>query len=148
MKTKTLSKIIIGSSVLGILNGSYLTYLFVKLTYFSASAGQSFCDINKHISCSNVVTSKYAQLFGLPICVYAVAVYIAIMILAIISLKKSNAKNFFYVISILSGMGIIINSLYTYNEFYFIGAICTLCTICLLFITVNFVTSIVGYSKS
>jgi uncharacterized membrane protein len=147
MKTKTLSKIILGSSILGVLNGGYLTYLFIKLTYFTG-AGASFCDFNNRFTCSNVVTSKYAQLFGLPVCTYAVVVYLIMVLLAIRTMKTKNPKNSFYAISVLAGMGMMMNVIYTYNEYAFLSAVCTLCLGCLVLITVNLAASIKGYSKS
>jgi uncharacterized membrane protein len=148
MQTRTLSKIILGSSILGVLNGGYLTYLFIKLTYF-AGEGASFCDFNNRFTCSSIVTSKYAQFFGLPICTYAMVVYLIMVVLALNTLKKKkNPKNSFYAISVLSGMGMMMNIIYTHNEYVFLNAVCTLCLVCLGLIIINLIASIKGYAKS
>lgn len=147
MNTKTHSKILIISSLLGLLNGSYLTWLFINLTYFSPQT-QSFCDINSQITCSSIVTSKYAQLFGLPICTIAAGVYLIMIILAILSHRSSTPKNYFFTIALLSSAGAMMNIIYTHNEWLFLKSICALCLFCLVFILTNLVTSILGYLKA
>ena len=147
MKAKTYAKIIIGSSILGVANAAYLTYIFVQRTFF-ASTASSFCDVSNRLACSSVVTSKYAQLLGIPICTWALVVYGALIVLAILALKAKKPRNLFYAISIISGMGVILNSVYLNNEWQFLGVFCLLCGICLIFILTNLVSSILGYSKS
>jgi uncharacterized membrane protein len=141
------AKIIIASSSLGFLNALYLTYLFFMKTYYGDKSA-SVCDINQTLSCSSVITSPFGKLFGLPICTIAMFVYPAILILAVFALKKAKSRNYYYAISILSAMGLMMNVIYLYNEYTFVGAICVLCTTCLVMILTNLVASIVGYSKA
>ena len=147
MNTKTYSKILLISSILGLLNGSYLTWLFINLTYFSPQT-QSFCDINSQISCSSIVTSRYAQFFGLPICTVAGSVYLIMIILAILSHRSEKPKNYFFAIALLSSAGTMMNIIYTHNEWLFLKSICALCLLCLVFIITNLVTAILGYLKA
>jgi hypothetical protein len=84
------AKSIMVFSLLGALNGGYLTYVFWKNTF--GSGGSSFCDINSLFSCSSVVTSPYAQFFGAPVCSWAIAVYLIMVLLAYKALKKTAAK--------------------------------------------------------
>lgn len=144
---KTSAKIIIGCSVLGFLNALYLTVLFIEKT-FLGSTGPSVCDINATWSCSDVITSPFSKFLGVPICTVALFIYPAIVILAILALKKKKAKNYFYAISILSAMGMMMNVIYLNNEYAFLNAICLFCTFCLVLIITNLVASIVGYAKA
>ncbi len=143
---KTISKIIIFISVLAILNATYLSYFFIEKKFFPDK--QSFCDINSTLSCSEVITSPYAQIFGLPICVFALIVYPILIYFAYQTLKKDNIKDYFYIISIVSAMWLIMNLVYIYNEFAFIKAFCLLCILCSFFITANFILSIFWYKNS
>lgn len=144
---KAAAKTIFILSVLGVINASYLTYLFIQESYLG-STGTSFCDINSTVSCSNVILSPYAQLFGVPICTIALFVYPALIVLSLLALKKKNPQPYFFSIGILSAMGTMMNFIYVYNEFVFIGAFCLLCIICGVFILTNLILSIVGYAKA
>jgi len=140
------AKSIMVFSLLGALNGGYLTYVFWKNTF--GSGGSSFCDINSLFSCSSVVTSPYAQFFGAPVCSWAIAVYLIMVLLAYKALKKTAAKGYFYAISVLSGMGIMMNVIYLHNEWVFLSTLCLLCTICLIFITMNLILSVMGHKAA
>lgn len=144
---KVAAKTIITMSILGIINASYLTYLFIQETFLGVKT-PSICDINNSVSCSSVITSEYGKLFGLPVCTIALFVYPALLILGILALKKKNTKNIFFTLAILSAMGTMMNIIYVYNEFAYIGALCLLCILCSVFIITNLIMSIVGYSKS
>jgi uncharacterized membrane protein len=144
---KAAAKTIIVLSILGILNASYLTYLFIREAYIG-STGATFCDINPSVSCSSVIVSPYAQLFGLPICTIALLIYPVLLILAILALKKKQPKNIFFTLGLLASMGMMMNLIYIYNEYAFIGSYCLLCIICSLLIITIFIMSIVGYVKS
>ena len=141
------AKTIIAVSFLGFLNALYLTIIFLEKT-LGQSKQPSFCDINNQFSCSNIITSSYGKFLGVPVCTVALVVYPAIIILAYLAIKKRRPRNYFYAISILAGMGMMLNVVYLYNEFVYLGAICLLCSVCLVVIATDLVASIVGYLKS
>lgn len=143
---KAAAKTIIILSILGVLNAGYLTYLFVQERQGGLTT--TFCDINNTLSCSSVITSPYAQLFGVPICTIALFVYPFLILLAALSLKEKTPKDYFFALGILSAMGTTMNLIYIYNEFAYIGAFCILCIVCGLLIITNLIVSIIGYSKS
>ncbi|MFA6992386.1 MAG: vitamin K epoxide reductase family protein [Candidatus Gracilibacteria bacterium] len=147
MNKKEISKGIMVFSGLGVLNASYLTYVFLKATY--GSGGSSFCDINSTFSCSDIVVTPYAQFFGVPTCTIAIPVYLILFYLAYKIYKGGeNTAGKFYAISVLSGMGLMMNLIYVHNEYVFLKQICLLCLICMVFITANLILSIAGYRKS
>lgn len=144
---KAAAKTIIVISVLAVINAFYLTYLFI-LQSFSSVPISSFCDVSNTLSCTAVITSPYAQLFGLSICTIALFIYPVLIILAWVALKKKNPKNLFFAIAIIAAMGAMMNLLYIYNEYAFIGSYCALCILCSIFIITVLIMSIIGYAKS
>lgn len=146
------SKIIIALSLIGTANASYLTYIFLRKTALESAFGplnSSLCDINSTFSCSNIVTSEYAQFLGVPVCTLALIVYPALIVLAFLAMKNTkSAPHYFYAISIISSMGFMLNAVYVYNEYVHLSAICVLCLVCLAIITTNLILSICGYKKS
>jgi len=136
-------------SLLGALNGGYLTYLFLKSTFGSGDV-INFCDVNSLFSCTSVITTPYAQFFGAPICAWAIAVYFLIILLAYRAMKSvaAKAKGYFFATGILSGMGIMMNVIFLHNEYVFLKTICLLCAVCLIFITANLIFSAIGHSKA
>lgn len=140
------AKTILFASALGLLNSGYLTALF--LTDKWGQVEKSFCDINTQLSCTNVITSPYAQFFGVPVCTIALLVYPVLIVLAWMALKRAKTRNLFYAIGLLSSAGLMLNLVYIYNEIVYIKSICALCILCSLFILTDLVMSIRGYSKS
>ncbi len=137
---------IITVSSLGMLNAFYLSYLFLMEKWGKAEIG--VCDVNSIISCSNVITSPYAQFLGVPVCTIALIVYPILIILAWLTLVRPRTRNLFYAISLLSAMGLMLNLVYIYNEVVYIESLCPLCILCSLFILTDLVMSIRGYTKS
>jgi uncharacterized membrane protein len=144
---KAAAKTIIVLSILGVINAAYLTYLFIKQS-LSKVPINTFCDINNTFSCTSVITSPYAQIFGISICTIALLVYPVLIILAWVALQKKNPQNLFFAIAIIAAMGTMMNLLSIYNEYAFIGSYCALCILCSLFIITILIMSIIGYAKS
>jgi len=144
---KAAAKTIMVLSILGLINAAYLTYLFIEQS-LSKVPINTFCDINNTFSCTSVITSPYAQLFGISICTIALLVYPVLIILAWVALQKKNPKNLFFAIAIIAAMGTMMNVLSIYNEYAFIGSYCALCILCSLFIITILIMSIIGYAKS
>ena len=99
--------------------------------------------------CSSVNASRYSELYGLPVSLYGVLAYLAIVLLIIFELKNIITKD----ISKLSlfGIGLIgfIFSVYlTYIEFYVIDAVCPFCVISAIVMTIIFVISTIELVRS
>jgi uncharacterized membrane protein len=140
---KISAKVIIISSILGFINALYLNFLYIEKTYFGSTAS-SFCDINKNLSCSEVILSPFVKFFGIPFFMIASFVYPALAILAFLALKSRKPGKLFLAIALLSTMGMTMNIVYMQNEYSFVGAICILCLICLAFIITNLIAAIRG----
>lgn len=141
---RLIAKLIIGLAVLGFLNASYVTNLYVQQKF--GNPLDSICDINDTLSCSRVITSEHALLFGIPTCTIALAVYVVLITLAILALRsKKNAADYFFAITTITAMGVMMNVIYIYNEARFIGAYCVMCIICGVIITTMSALGIAGY---
>ncbi len=79
---KTLLKIIIVISILGILLSSYLTYL-----HYQPSASK-FCVIGENFDCDIVNKSSYSEIFGIPVAILGGLTYLLFLITAILLLKN------------------------------------------------------------
>ena len=141
-----LARFILILSSLGFLNASYLTYFFIQKTFFNNP--YSICDISNTLSCSSVITSPYAQFFGLPGCTIALIVYPVLIFLAYRALCNKKPQIPFFWLSVFSGMGLVMNYILIYNEYAFIKAYCILCIFCSFVITAIFASSITGFLKS
>lgn len=143
---KFYAKTIAVLSSLGTLNALYLTSLFVR-SRWQANAS-SVCDFNATVSCTSVITSPYALFLGVPVCSIALLVYPVLIGLAITALRRQRTRNLFYATSLLSAMGLTLNSVYVYNEVVHVGAVCVLCVACTVLIALDLVASVRGYQLS
>lgn len=88
------------------------------------------CSINPWLDCGRVMESKWANLFGFPNVIIGLITYpLAIMTGGLIFIQANLNKNFLRFCTILSGIGFILNNLFTYISS---GIINTLCPWCLL----------------
>ncbi|MCK9272479.1 vitamin K epoxide reductase family protein [Candidatus Gracilibacteria bacterium] len=129
-------------SFIAFVNASYLTYNNYKIEQNIGKIG-SFCDINNTLSCSNVLSSPYSKIFGLPFTAYAMIVYPIIFVIAflgITSVLKKSEK----IIAILGLGGILFNSYFIYQEFANIGSYCPLCMLCSAIIITIFILALIG----
>lgn len=143
---KTYAKAVIALSIFGAANALYLTVLFAQNTW--GEAAKSFCDFNSEASCTDVITNRYSQFLGVPVCTIALLVYPILAGLGYAALKRSRTRNLFYTASILSAMGLMLNVVYVYNEVVYIKAICVLCVGCTVVISLVLLSSIRGYLLS
>lgn len=150
MNKKTKLTIIIVISILAFFNAFYLSYDWLFPTkelvsetwnFFSLNdSSSSFCDINETLSCSSVLQSPLAQIFGIPFPVFAMIVYPIILIVALLWFF-SKIKNYFRILTFLSAAGILFNAYFIYQETFNIGAFCPLCLICSAIIITIFTLS-------
>jgi uncharacterized membrane protein len=113
-------------------NAVYLTtqaYTLKSKMTESLGTYSSFCDINSTFSCSNVLLSPRAQIFGLPFPAIAIVVYPIIFLVALLGYLGMCRRSF----EILAGMaigGICFNGYFIYQEAFHIGSFCPLCLMC------------------
>lgn len=89
----------------------------------------SFCDINSTFSCSNVLLSPQAQIFGLPFPAIAIMVYPVIFLVALLGYLGIWRRSF-QVLAAMAVGGICFNGYFIYQEAFHIGSFCPLCLMC------------------
>jgi len=119
----------------GLFVASYLS-LF-KLGYIGTLA----CSVG---SCETVQLSRWATLFGLPVAVWGVVFYVAVLAVALAGLSASLADSprVSQLLVAMTGFGILFSAWLTWLELYVIHAICTWCVISAILVTILFVISI------
>jgi uncharacterized membrane protein len=140
------AKAVVVLSLLGTLNALYLTLHFVQNTW--GTAVKSFCDLSEQASCSAVIVSPFALFLGVPVCTVALMVYPVLVVLGVMALRKPRTRDLFFVASVLAGMGLMLNSVYVYNEFAHIHAYCPLCIVCTFLIAGVLYSAVRGYFAS
>lgn len=105
-------------ALLGIIMTGYLTYLHY------AGLQSSFCDLGEAASCSEVNTSIYSKVLGIPVSVLALLYFLGVlMVSATKSLFEKYARTLF-----LGTILVLIPSFYfTLVEIFLIGSVCIFC---------------------
>lgn len=128
-----LRKILIGLSVLGLLDAVYLTY--VKLVEDGVCAVGGGCAI--------VNTSPYASLWGIPIAAIGGGAYLVMLIVLLLEERSDFfAINGSLIVFGLSLIGVLYSVYLTYLELYVIHAICPFCVISAVILVAMLVISI------
>ncbi|XP_075978412.1 vitamin K epoxide reductase complex subunit 1-like protein 1 [Anticarsia gemmatalis] len=89
MKPKVLDRVIVFTSIVGILLSTYAMY--VEMAVESQPGYKALCDISEYASCSRVLSSEFSKGFGLlpeesplkvPNCIYGIIFYCLIIFLS------------------------------------------------------------------
>ncbi len=116
--------IIIG--FLGVVIATELTSLHLKI--LSEPNFESFCNISKSVNCDTVNSSKYSEIFSIPISHLGFLTYLFIIILAIFSLKGHPLAN---LLNTANFIIFIFCNLYSIVLFYIsLAIIKSLCILC------------------
>jgi len=135
-----LQKVAILAASLGFLNALYL--LVIKLTEEPALCIQGIGD------CWTVNTSKYSELFGVPISLLGAFAYLAVILILALENRKKFVENYgtlvFFGITLT---GTIYSAYLTYLEVWVIHAICPFCIISALLMVILLIISIFRLRK-
>jgi uncharacterized membrane protein len=134
MKNTSLTVIWI-AAVVGVIDSAYLAY--IKFSHVAIYCTPGLGD------CATVNSSRWSELWGIPIALFGLATYLAVLFLVAFGSKIKFAKP--YVNYALFGIGLVgfLYSLYlTYLELFVIRAICQWCILSAICITVIFIASI------
>lgn len=133
IKTKNvLLNVLILVSIIGAILSSYLLY-----NHYAPASQEVICTSAPNFSCSAVNTSKYAQLFDLPVALYGVIWFVFLGLLSYAALKNSSqlAKVFWWNIP-----GFIF-VLYLVAAEFLLKTICLLCTAVHVLVLAAFIIS-------
>lgn len=122
-------------TVLGIGVAGYLTYVkLFGIKPYCAGVGD----------CEAVQTSPYAMLFGVPVAIWGLLTYFAL--LALVLLKRNNWRNMGHLlrqgIFLITLVGVLFSAYLTYLEVAVIHAICPWCVVSAILMVLLFILAI------
>ena len=133
---KSLRTIAIAAAILGILDSIYL--LIIKVTNNKALCIQGVGD------CWSVNTSRYSEVFGIPLSVLGIIAYAVILTLWILLPRNDFFKRNIPIANfMLSLIGVIYSAYLTYLEIAVIKAICPFCVVSAILLVILFVVSLI-----
>lgn len=123
---------------LGFLDASYLTILHYKNVVPPCSIAHG---------CETVLTSQYATLFGIPIALFGVLFYVAIMAL-IILLLDLKTKAYLVGLILITSAGILVSAFLVYLQAFALHAFCQYCLTSEGINLLLFLTTLTAYKSS
>lgn len=130
-------KIIIILSIIGI-----ITSLYLVNEHYTLPKGDSPCDINESVSCSFLNTSKYSELFNVPVALFGALWFLIFLILSWKSLKREGSLP-----TIMLGWSIIgmLFVIYFITIEILLKTLCPLCTLVHIIIVITFILALILY---
>lgn len=126
------NRAIIGMSLAGLAVSGYLTYLQFSSAEVAFCAQGSGCDI--------IRDSRYSRLFGIPVALYGVLGYSAILAVSLWRAKTDSKR---LPLLLLSLAGFTFSAYLTYLELAVIKAVCPYCVVSAVLITGILVVSVI-----
>ena len=137
IRTKFLFYLIL--SLLGLADAFYLSWVKIQNT-------ELFC--GGSTNCETVNSSRYANLFGVPVAFLGFVTYIAIIVFLLLGKKKLISKEIgTFVLFGITLIGTLFSVYLTYIEIYVIDAICPYCLVSAIIMLVLFVLAIYDLIK-
>ena len=98
-------------------------------------------------SCETVNSSRWAKFMGLPVAGWGVGYYIAMFVLAMVSLREefADSRTVSAVLLAVAATGLIFSAWLTYLELFRIHAICMWCVISAIIVTLIFFVCVADY---
>jgi uncharacterized membrane protein len=139
---KTTPVLFWGTMILAILGAVDATYLYI----YKLTGNPHMCLGNG--GCHDVNFSPYSEINGIPVSIFGLAAYLAIICILILEARLKFAKeNGPLAIFGISLGGVAFTAYLTYLEIYVINAICPFCVASAIIITFIFVLAIIRLVK-
>ncbi len=108
--------------------------------------GELVCTVG---GCETVQTSKYAKLFGVPVAVFGVGGYLALLGVSLLGLQPAWAARREPTIwlALLSGAGVAYSAYLTYLEAFVIHAWCQWCVVSAILMLLIFAAALAGLRR-
>jgi uncharacterized membrane protein len=128
-------------ALLGLLLSIYLTLFKLGFT------GPLVCGASG--DCERVQTSRWAELFGLPVAAYGAGGYLVLLVIAMVGLSAARQGDPSPTkwLAVVSGIGVAFSCYLTALELFVIHAICRWCVVSAVLITAIFAASVWGLMK-
>ncbi|MBT3314119.1 MAG: vitamin K epoxide reductase family protein [Anaerolineae bacterium] len=128
------------AAIIGALDSTYLAW--IKLSHNETLCAPGLGD------CFTVNTSRYAELFGIPIALFGLATYVAIIAILLfenrIDFLKENGTLALFGIGLV---GVLYSAYLSYLEEFVLHAWCPYCILSAITITIVFIVSIIRLKK-
>jgi uncharacterized membrane protein len=117
---KKSSLIILVLSFLGIIDAGYLTY-----EHYATSV-QLFCPTNAVVNCEAMLQSQYSVVFGIPLSLFGIIYFVAVIALVLANLAKDN-RLFKQLLLIAETGGVLFSTYLVSLQIFVIKQICLYC---------------------
>ena len=100
-------------------------------------------------SCERVQLGPWGDLFGVPVALYGVVGYLAILIVALVGVQRGAeaGPGIDQWLALLAGAGVTFTAYLKYLEFFRIHAVCRWCVVSAVLITAILVAAVMGLRK-
>ena len=136
---KTYLWIIIFLSIIGI-----ILSLDLAKSHIISSSTNAPCDISPSVSCSLVNTSTYSELLGVPVALFGVLWFVALGILALVILFRTDHSYLITALMYWNGIGILF-VIYLIIAEFILRTLCPLCTVIHLLVVISLALSVLLY---
>jgi len=124
------------AAIIGALDAAYLTW--VKLSHNEVLCAPGIGD------CYTVNTSRYSELYGIPVAIFGLATFLFIIAILILETRLTILKeNGSMIVFGISLVGVIYSAYLSYLEEFVIHAWCPYCVLSAIVITIIFIISII-----
>lgn len=125
-------------AVVGTAIGVYLVYVHYNIDALVCGTGD----------CEIVQTSRYSEMFGIPIAIFGTAMYLTVLALSLLRLRAPDLTLPASVAALgITGAGTLYSAWLTWLEIYEIEAICQWCVASAIVTTLLFVIEIVIFAR-
>lgn len=137
MRGTKIAKIIFILSIAGVLIASYSLYDHYQ------PIGKGVCNLSETINCDIVNKGPYSEIFGIPIALFGVLLYLALAKSAFFAFRKEESVPYLKnIIFYLSGFGLIFSLALGSFVYYMLGAVCPVCILSYITIALIFFFSL------
>lgn len=113
----------------GLAASAYLTALDLRIMWAGGGTVESFCLFSTRFDCITVASSKYSLVFGIPIAVYGIEYFLAILGLLIVSRTSGVIRAWQSLLFWLTASSLPVIVALDYISFALIGSLCLVCLI-------------------
>jgi uncharacterized membrane protein/protein-disulfide isomerase len=138
------------SLLLGLVGFGVALYALIEHVQAKAGgAGQLSCDVNATVSCTNVLTSEYGELIGIPLGAYGMTFWAGVVSIALLPKFVQVSRRYLaYWRLVAASMGFVTAVLLAYIAYFVIQSVCLICSTTQVLCLVFFVFAVVAFFRS
>jgi uncharacterized membrane protein len=130
---------------LGLIGLAVSSYAFVL--HLRVKAGGSACGVSETINCDKVLTSRYGEIFGIPLGLYGAVFFLIVLTTAITTEPPERARSVALQRLLIAGVGFASSMLLTFISWTQLHALCLVCLATHATTLTLFIVSLYGYWK-